>query len=1160
MIDIDTAAELLDFGARIGSGPRADEQLRGAVAIHNLLASKRVAYLADEVGMGKTYVALGALALFRHYDPNFRVLVIAPRENIQNKWMKEMRNFVAHNVRFPDLRVKAIDGRPAVPLIACGSLVDFAREVAVDPKRDFFLRLTSFSLPVKGREEVDPEAAKRLREGFRRHLPWLRAEVFDRRNRRAFKENCARALCCLLPRFDLVIVDEGHNLKHGCGVNASARNRLLALAMGHPDGDFDRRLFPGFGARAKRVLFLSATPVDESYAHLLNQLDVFALGNSFVGLRDKCLDDDGKKEIAKEFLVRRVTSIQTGSEELTKNLYRREWRRGGVYRHDEPIKIEDPKQRLIVALVQKKVSELLGHERFNTSFQIGMLASFESFMDTAKLKREIEASNFDDDEQTEDELEREGIDVADVNRLSRNYREQFGAEMPHPKMDALVDSLSHAWDRGEKSLVFVRRIASVKELKQKLDERYDEWLRKRLLHELPPALHPRLERLFRQYRAERIAAISAPERRDALNAGRSVDEQDDMGGKDTFFAWFFRGVGPRGVISGANIQQRFIQRGATYSTFFADNYVANLLGCAPADAETRLAETLDWPLARLRAQLRERSRRYLSRAKKPPRADRFDAVQAAALELLRERDGSLGERASIISEERFTLSRENSSAFEAPEVGGWLCIPTFFSLLRERPELRQRLWPESRKGDFRAAFRESELRGQLLATAARLGHAFIDLYAMTMRRLGAFELRTQESAEGVDTRAESVPVYEYLDLLEKQMRTPLSEREYRAFDELSEIAEHFDLILDVNEPEARDKPLAETARVFGQLLRQQQPTGGMSGQVNQTLVRQFRMPGYPLVLVTTDLLQEGEDLHTFCSRVYHYGIAWTPSAMEQRIGRIDRVRSHTERRLAAAKDRSPVGDELLQVFFPHLEDSVELLQVQRVLERMDRFLHLMHEGLTTSGCEERTINAAAEFVRGRRIVPQITERLETAFPIRSSWLDHPRRGLAVDPSFARRLGVRFARLRALVAGTLRIDWDKHEEPALLLGTAHVGNRIQPFSLHLRSLAAWPVVQCISPVGRVRPGVNQDSVMRNAASGPVRVGATETVEDSTYDLTVQDEVILPVDDESTDAHRVAQLIGRIVMQADRLEQAHLPGRDAPLGEFKADLTQEAKHGR
>ena len=69
MIDIESASHLLDFSTRIGPGPRADEQLHGAVAIHNILEKHGVAYLADEVGMGKTYVALGALALFRHFDP-----------------------------------------------------------------------------------------------------------------------------------------------------------------------------------------------------------------------------------------------------------------------------------------------------------------------------------------------------------------------------------------------------------------------------------------------------------------------------------------------------------------------------------------------------------------------------------------------------------------------------------------------------------------------------------------------------------------------------------------------------------------------------------------------------------------------------------------------------------------------------------------------------------------------------------------------------------------------------------------------------------------------------------------------------------------------------------------------------------------------------------
>lgn len=47
-------------------------------------------------------------------------------------------------------------------------------------------------------------------------------------------------------------------------------------------------------------------------------------------------------------------------------------------------------------------------------------------------------------------------------------------------MDALVDSLAESWETGRKTLVFVRRVASVKEIKRKLDERYDRWLLGRL--------------------------------------------------------------------------------------------------------------------------------------------------------------------------------------------------------------------------------------------------------------------------------------------------------------------------------------------------------------------------------------------------------------------------------------------------------------------------------------------------------------------------------------------------------------------------------------------------------------------------------------------------------------------------------------------------------
>ena len=78
-IGVDFARELIDFsGSSNGSnGHRrhlinpafAKSQLEGTVAAHNMLAENRVAYIADEVGMGKTYVALGVMGLVRHFRP-----------------------------------------------------------------------------------------------------------------------------------------------------------------------------------------------------------------------------------------------------------------------------------------------------------------------------------------------------------------------------------------------------------------------------------------------------------------------------------------------------------------------------------------------------------------------------------------------------------------------------------------------------------------------------------------------------------------------------------------------------------------------------------------------------------------------------------------------------------------------------------------------------------------------------------------------------------------------------------------------------------------------------------------------------------------------------------------------------------------------------------
>ena len=113
----------------------------------------------------------------------------------------------------------------------------------------------------------------------------------------------------------------------------------------------------------------------------------------------------------------------------------------------------DERERLVVALIQMKVTELLGDERFKNCFQIGMLSSFESFMETLgkrgrKKSGDDEANDDDPDatfdltEQTDDHRERKGVDTSHIEAVTSSYRDRFNESLPHPKLDATSNSLA----------------------------------------------------------------------------------------------------------------------------------------------------------------------------------------------------------------------------------------------------------------------------------------------------------------------------------------------------------------------------------------------------------------------------------------------------------------------------------------------------------------------------------------------------------------------------------------------------------------------------------------------------------------------------------------------------------------------------------------------
>ena len=514
-LNVPTAEQLLDFDVLIGNAARAADQLEGAVALHNILDSQGVAYLADEVGMGKTYVALGVVALLRHFKPNARVLVIAPRANIQRKWQKELQLFVKHNVRVSDLRVRTPVGTPARPLVHCDRLVDLVRETTLDPDRDFFLRMSSFSLA------LGHDAASRggFRDRLRAELPWVPPDLFDLRAAPdVLKDRFGQALNAALPVFDLVIIDEAHNLKHGLGPRVAARNRVLAAALGHSSVAYDSRL-PNTGPRAGKVLLLSATPIDDDYAQLWNQLDVVDRGAAFRALRDPGADEAIKRETARRFLVRRVTDTQRRRGEADEEPLparvaigrcqrmgraaaagQRPGAPDGRARPEEGQRgargrslrgeLPDRDARVVRVVSRDRGAHAVGGRR-------GGVARLE-LRRHRPVRRRARAR---------------GRRRQRAQRARAQYRRTFGTELPHPKMDALTERLSTSWIDGSKALVFVRRVRSVDELKARLDVAYDRWLLDRLRQSAARATSPRACQRREAVQGRQAAALPARQRR-----------------------------------------------------------------------------------------------------------------------------------------------------------------------------------------------------------------------------------------------------------------------------------------------------------------------------------------------------------------------------------------------------------------------------------------------------------------------------------------------------------------------------------------------------------------------------------------------------------------------------------------------------------------------
>ncbi|MFD2366718.1 DEAD/DEAH box helicase [Pseudoduganella sp. GCM10020061] len=429
-----------DWNYVAGAAPSiASRQVEGVARLWNLLSTHRVALLADEVGMGKTFQALGVATLLWRMKPDAKILVMAPNRNICDHWLIEFETFVERHYRHADDRVKCRKNGEAVPRVGVHYQLEGLAEAIETraeqqrPPQLYVTTIHSLSGLVGDANEKDKTGAA-SRAAARVHRRILTA--LDGAG------------------FDLVIVDEAHYFRNKYG--GSQRAAAAEAFFGHT-----------YSRIGQRTLVLTATP---SHTHLG---DVSNILGYFTDLGEPEHQPPAEK-LMQKYAVRRFRIMAGTDAGYTKHQYRREIATACDFSNR-------PQAEAFFAMYQRKLIHELGVLSEGRRVLYGFLEGFESSGPDEHAQTNTNGNaEPSDHERSEDFLV--ARDTQLLRDMSREYRAIFGCAPDHPKYGGMVEQCApdglFAADAGrplheDKHLVFVRRIPSVRELTKRVNERYD---------------------------------------------------------------------------------------------------------------------------------------------------------------------------------------------------------------------------------------------------------------------------------------------------------------------------------------------------------------------------------------------------------------------------------------------------------------------------------------------------------------------------------------------------------------------------------------------------------------------------------------------------------------------------------------------------------------
>lgn len=153
--------------------------------------------------------------------------------------------------------------------------------------------------------------------------------------------------------------------------------------------------------------------------------------------------------------------------------------------------------------------------------------------------------------------------------------------------------------------------------------------------------------------------------------------------------------------------------------------------------------------------------------------------------------------------------------------------------------------------------------------------------------------------------------------------------------------------------EGRETLMANVRLVNGRTLQ----------ATRQRLMLTFNSPFFPEVLIASAVMSEGVDLHRYCRYVIHHDLCWNPSTLEQRTGRIDRIGAKVE-----------TARRSIHLYKPYLAATQDERQFQVVSDR-ERWFNIVM-GAEYSDDVASTEKQAKRLKLASAIAEELTFRLE----------------------------------------------------------------------------------------------------------------------------------------------------------------------------------------